>query len=380
MNEDSEPDLLELDGSAGGGQLLRTALGLSMATGRAFQMRRVRGSRPTPGLKPQHLAAVRAAASVCDATVSGDELGSETVTFRPGAPTGGRVEIDIETAGSVTLAFDALLPVALGLDRPLVVAATGGTDVKWSPTIAHYRRAKLRLLREWGLFAAVEREQVGFYPAGGGRATLLLAPSSPSRLERIERGDLEGARIYSTESADLADRDVAARQAANAAESLRNAEIPVVERTISTAETPSTGSTATVVLDYEETVAGFDALGERGTPAEEVGARVVDAAVSFHRRDSGPDADSSSDTDSSPDAGDGAAAPSPANATTSGNTPAVDAHTADQLVVFLALCGGRVTVPEVTDHVRTGIDLVAEFGLDVTVIEGSPPTLVAEGH
>jgi RNA 3'-terminal phosphate cyclase (ATP) len=372
----TDEELLELDGSAGGGQLLRTALALSMVTRQPFRMQNVRGDRSTPGLKPQHRTGVRAAAEVCDATVSGAEQGSETLTFRPGtlngsdsrsdsdfAPDPGprRVEVEIGTAGSVLLLFDALLPLAAELDRPLAVTTTGGTDVKWSPTLAHYRRVKLPLVREAGVFAAVESARTGFYPAGGGEATLWLAPSELSPVEVTDRGSLAGVRIYSKASRDLADANVSERQAASAVERLRGGlrdgagkapresadESPITETTVSSVETPSPGSAVTVALDYEGTTAGFDALGERGKSAEEVGTEAAEAALAFHE-----------------------------------GTGAVDRHTADQLVVFLALAGGRVAIPEATDHVRTGMDLVNEFGFSVELAEGDsrdPPTLTAPG-
>ncbi|WP_135854201.1 RNA 3'-terminal phosphate cyclase [Halorussus salinus] len=380
MTENADDRLLELDGAAGGGQLVRTALALSMVADEPFRMTNVRGDRPTPGLKPQHLAAVRAAAEVCDAAVEGAEQGAEELTFRPGSPTGGeresaeresrrttfdggRVEVDIGTAGSATLLFDALLPVAVALDRPLAVTATGGTDVKWSPSMAHYRRVKLPLVREAGLLATVECDRTGFFPAGGGEATLWLAPAARSDLTALDLtapGDLRGVRVRSKESADLADADVAARQAASARERLRAGdgatvpdEVSVTEETHSSVATSSPGSALAVVLDYEETTVGFDALGEKGKPAEAVGREAAARAVEFRRRVEEYDS--------------------------AAVAPAVDAHTADQLVVVLALAGGRVAIPAVTGHVRTCVDLVGEFGFEVRIEEDGdgPPVLTA---
>lgn len=56
--------MMEIDGSEGegGGQVLRTALTLSMITGRPFRMAQIRARRPKPGLMRQHLVAVQAAA------------------------------------------------------------------------------------------------------------------------------------------------------------------------------------------------------------------------------------------------------------------------------------------------------------------------------
>lgn len=112
--------------------------------------------------------------------------------------------MEIGTAGSVPLLFDAVVPLATVLEASLSVTATGGTDVTRSPTAAHYRRTKLRLLRRYGLGAAVEVDRPGFYSAGGGQATLRLFPSSLSRLELAERGTLEGSRVDSLAAEALA--------------------------------------------------------------------------------------------------------------------------------------------------------------------------------
>ena len=255
--------MIEIDGSDGGGQVLRTALGLSARTGDPVRVENVRGNRPTPGLGAQHLTALRAVAAVADADASGDELGAETVEFRPGSLDDGddAVSVDVGTAGSVALVFDAILPVADALSAPVSVRATGGTDVRWSPTADHYRRVKLPLLARFGVDAPV--------------AT--------------------------------------------------NAE---------TAETTSPGAAVLVRARYDRTLAGFDEVGEKGVPAERV---AEDAVGRFARWRDGPGV--------------------------------VDARTADQLLPFVALAGGTVRIPRVTDHVRTNADAVRAFGYALDVKE-----------
>lgn len=369
--------MLELDGADGGGQLVRTALALSAVTGEPFRMENVRGGRSEPGLRPQHLAAVRAVAAACDATVEADERGAETLVVEPGDLRGGTVAVDVGTAGSLTLVFDALLPLATALPAPLSVVATGGTDVKWSPPADYYRRVKLPLVREMGLAAAVDVDRRGFYPAGGGAATLYLAPSSPPPLSLPTRRGVTGWRVYSVASTDLADASVAERQAGAAVERLAedggvddggggeadavsddgpsedgrpdgengdDGGPGVVERTVTYAEADSSGTALVVRADCGASVAGFDALGERGRPAEDVGRAAADRALDF----------------------------------AAGGAP-VDRHMADQVVVLLALAGGRVRVPAVTDHVAANVDLVSAFGFDVSVAAGEDgPVLVAE--
>lgn len=334
--------MLEIDGGEGGGQILRSAMALSALTQTPVEVTAIRGNRPEPGLKHQHLAAVEVLAEICDASLDGATRGSETLQFDPGEPTGGQYSVDIGTAGSITLLFDAVLPLATTLSEPLSVTATGGTEVKWSPPLTAHQRVKLPLCRRVGLQAAIERERTGFYPAGGGRATLHLAPSSLSSLSLTDRGPLRGARIYSRESTDLGTDDVATRQARAAQSRLEEAGIEVTETVTATAATESPGSALTVVLEFDHTRAGFDALGEPGKPAEDVARDAVTDALTFEK---------------------GAAA--------------VDRYLADQLLVVLALAGGEVTVPERTAHVETSLGLLAEFGFDVTVQKGTPPTVTA---
>ncbi|MFB6188419.1 MAG: RNA 3'-terminal phosphate cyclase, partial [Halapricum sp.] len=297
----------------------------------------IRGSRPEPGLRPQHLAAVDLVAAYCDADVDGAELASETVTFDPGETRLRTLTVSIPTAGSVTLLLDTVLALATVADEPIIVTATGGTDVKWSPTVAYLRRVKLPLLARFGLDASLLLGRTGFYPAGGGEVTLRLRPSSLSRIDLPDRGALDRVEIYSKASTDLAERDVAERQADHARERLRAADIratgiETTDPTVEYVETRSTGSTLLLRGVYERSLAGFDALGERGRTAEAVADRAVEAFTGFH---------------------DGAAA--------------VEEHMADQLLLFLALAGGRVRIARVTEHVETTLSLLEAFGVDVTL-------------
>lgn len=85
--------IIALDGAQGegGGQILRSALSLSMITGQPFEMSGIRAGRAKPGLLRQHLTAVRAATEICGAQVNGDELGSQQLRFTPGADSRRRV-------------------------------------------------------------------------------------------------------------------------------------------------------------------------------------------------------------------------------------------------------------------------------------------------
>ena len=345
-----------LDGHDAGGQFLRRALTLSALENAPVRLERVRGNRPEPGLANQHLAVLELLAAVCDAEVAGDELGAETIEFRPDTADGidgGTYAVDVGTAGSLTLLIDALLPLASRLEAPLVVTATGGTDVAWSPPVDYLRRVKLPVLRRHGLQASLEVERRGFYPAGGGRLQLQLAPSSFAPLSLETRGEPAGVRVYSTTAAALADADVAGRQATAALgrlEDRSDGSLRCLERVETLADTACPGSVIVLALECAPSepehgdsrrlpIAGFSALGEPGKPAERVGEEAADAALAFL---------------------DG--------------TAAVDAHLGDQVLDHLALAGGRVRLPALTNHVETSRRLLESFGYDLGVVAEFPET------
>lgn len=334
--------MLEIDGASGGGQLLRTAVSLSALTGEPFRMSRIREERPEPGLRPQHVAAVEAVGAIAGAERFGAEVGSSSVEFRPTGVSPGRYEVDVGTAGCVTLVFDAVLPLATGIDGHLSLSVRGGTDVRWAPTLDYHRRVKLPLLRRHGLLAAVDVDRRGFYPVGGGQATLVLGPST---MDPFALGSAEGvrtARTYSVAAESLAHRDVAERQAEAAVAGLWDLDVEPTERSIEYVAASSPGSVITVRVDGRGTLAGFDATGARGKRAETVGEEVLEAVRRW-----------------------------------SGRGAPVDTHMADQLLAFLAIGGGRIVVPALTEHVRTKRRVLEKFGYEITIEEGEPPVLSA---
>jgi RNA 3'-terminal phosphate cyclase (ATP) len=259
----------------------------------------------------------------------------------PERPPRGDVSVDVGTAGRVTLVFDTVYPLAVALDAPISVTVSGGTDVEWAPTFDWYRRVKLPLLARSGLAVDTALERRGFYPAGGGRATLTVAPSSLQPLGLDTRGEVV-ASVHAVAADALAEADVCARAVERVRERLS---LSTVEATTAYADTDSPGFVLTVSVAGASR-AGFDALGERGVPAEEVADGVVDAVHGWLD-------------------GEGV----------------VDAHLADQLVVPLALAGGVVRIPRSTAHVRTSLALVERFGVDVERRqEGESVVLAVDEH
>jgi len=125
--------MIELDGAAGegGGQILRTALALSMITGQPFRITHIRANRSKPGLMRQHLVAVQAAQQVSKAVVTGAEVGARELSFVPGPITAGDYDFAIGTAGSCTLVLQTVVLALLHADAPSTIRISGGTHNAW---------------------------------------------------------------------------------------------------------------------------------------------------------------------------------------------------------------------------------------------------------
>jgi len=186
--------MILIDGSIGegGGQILRTALGLSMVTGRAFRIEKIRAGREKPGLLRQHLTAVNAAAAICGASVEGAAISSCELSFTPGKVKAGEYAFSIGTAGSTTLVLQTVLPALLTADGPSCLTLEGGTHNPHAPPIEFLEKAFLPLVNRMGPTVRVALERAGFYPAGGGRFVVNVEPAAKLLpLHLPERGEIK---------------------------------------------------------------------------------------------------------------------------------------------------------------------------------------------
>jgi RNA 3'-terminal phosphate cyclase (ATP) len=187
-------DWITIDGSSGegGGQMLRTALALSLVTGRPFRIDQIRAKRQKPGLLRQHLTAVHAAAAVGRARIAGDDLGSPTLTFEPGAVHGGDYHWSVGTAGSATLVLQAVLPALMTVRERSELTLEGGTHNPNAPPFDFLARTFLPLVGRMGATIDSTLERHGFYPAGGGRFCVSVTPCRElERLSILERGPVQ---------------------------------------------------------------------------------------------------------------------------------------------------------------------------------------------
>jgi RNA 3'-terminal phosphate cyclase (ATP) len=276
-------DFLDIDGSMGegGGQVLRSSLSLSILTQRPIRLENIRAHRDRPGLRPQHLVALRSAARISSGIVRGDRVGSTAISFEPGPARPGDYLFDIGTAGATSLVMQTLLPPLALADGPSTVMIHGGTHVPWSPCF-HYLDWHWRpMLGRIGIDFELELQMAGFYPRGGGQIAARIAGGSRVRgVALAGRGRLVRIRGLSA-VADLP-QEIAERQRKQAVKGLGqlpdDAEIDI--ETVSL-PTRSKGTLLLLLAEFEQSQACFFALGARGKRAETVADEAVDRLAQF---------------------------------------------------------------------------------------------------
>lgn len=311
-----------LDGAVGGGQLLRTALSLSMLTGTPFRIERIRGGRSRPGLLRQHLTSVQAAAAVCGAQVEGAVLGSQTLSFRPGPIRGGDYRFAIGSAGSCTLVLQTVLPALWFADGPATVTVSGGTHNQSAPPADFLIRSWQPLLARMGVRQRLELRRHGFYPAGGGELRASVEPCAAlAGLELVERGERQGVHAEARVAglpASIAWRELERVKARIAGVDGRLSELP-------SAEGP--GNVLLIEVASAALSELFTGFGLKGVSAESVAEQTVDEVDRYLR-----------------------------------SGAAVGEHLADQLLLPLALAGGGAfTTTHISEHLRSNAAVVERF-------------------
>lgn len=338
--------MIEIDGAygSGGGQILRTACALSTVTKKPCHVFNIRKSRPKPGLATQHLLGIQALAQLCSGKLEGDYLGSEEIKFYPEEIRARDLHVKIETAGSITLALQALIPPALFASEPLKITFDGGaTDTFFSPTIDHFQYVFLKNLdynpstasscslrsRAPKMSTKVEINilERGYYPEGGAKIEVAIYPSKLKNFHLTERGKLQKILVISGSSEFLKNKKVAERQLAGVREILGKLKLPMEEK-VEYYKSQCPGSQICLAALFENTVIGTDNLGKLGKRAEDVG---KEAALELLKEQK--------------------------------SQACLDKHLADQILPYMALAPGKsqVTVSKITNHCKTNIWVIEKF-------------------
>lgn len=325
-------NMIELDGSTGegGGQILRTALSLSMCTAVPLRIHNIRGKRPKPGLMRQHLACVQAAQAISGATVQGAELGSQTLVFEPEHVRAGDYSFAIGTAGSCTLVLQTVLPALMLADGTSRLALSGGTHNPMAPPYHFIERSFAPLLKRMGVSLNLTLRRHGFYPAGGGEIDATIVPASAGLqpfdlLDRGAPGECFAESLIPALPRSVANRELEAVGAALGwgPDQLR---MPPVRQN----EGP--GNALMVTLGHEHVTELFTSFGEKGVSSGHVAHAVIQEAHEYQK-----------------------------------GTAAAGPYLADQLALPLALAvhhSGRsaaYTCSKLTEHAQTNFGVIRSF-------------------
>ena len=312
--------MIEIDGSygEGGGQIIRTVVALSAITGKPCVIKNIRSGRPNPGLQAQHLEAVKAVAKLCNGNTDA-KLGATDVTFEPDRIEGGHFNINIGTAGAISLIIQAVSLPAIHAESPVNLRIVGGTHVRWSPSMDYMQNIFCYYMKKLGIDFIIDVEKHGFFPKGGGRVTMQVTPCNPGEIELTETGKLVETQVFSIATEDLRSREVAERQITGVERF-----VAVSKKSVKYVQAESTGSAVHVQRVYENCILGASGVGDKNVSAIAVG----EAAGHELKNQSG----------------------------------CVDKHMTDQLLPFLAFApGSRIQVSEITEHARTNIWAIEQF-------------------
>ncbi len=356
--------MIEIDGSVGGGQILRSSLSLSAITSKSIRIINIRKKRPSPGIQPQHKCAIDLLAKICNASLKGNKIGSDFMEFEPSKISGGIYEFNIGTAGSIALILQVILPVSLFSPTPSEFTIIGGTDTQWSPSSLYFSQVFCENIKRFGINTKTNILNYGFYPKGGGKVNFIvnkeeknnkqnnhsklqeksnyitstkneskiILPNYFSQNQKLktvnftDRGKINGIEIFSIASKGLSKRKVAERQAEEFLKHIPDW-LNVIEKHIFYVDSLSEGSSILSILKCENSYLGALSIGKKGKSAEEVGAECVQNFKYEINSNS-----------------------------------ALDKYMADQILIYIALAGkGNLKTSEITEHTITNISIIEKF-------------------
>ena len=320
--------MLVIDGSygEGGGQIVRTAVALSVLTKQPIEITNIRAQRPIPGLRPQHYTAISCIQKICDAEVEGLTVHSMNLKFTPHDIKPGTYTFDIGTAGSMILVFQACLLSAFHTPFPVTIKLRGGSDVRWAPSWDYFTSVFLPLISKMGIKTEAKLIKRGYYPTGGGEAILIVYP-----VEKLNSFHAEEPQIF-TEMNGIIHR---ANLPDHISTRMKHAALKIAMKyklhsniKIDAVSSSSPGTGITLWSESGSTILGSTLLGEKAVSAERVGEIAANQLM---------------------------------QEILSGAT--IDRYGIDQILPYLVLAqkGSSCLIREISNHMKTNMWLIKQF-------------------
>ncbi|RMW38904.1 MAG: RNA 3'-phosphate cyclase [Nitrosopumilus sp.] len=261
-------DFLKINGGhgEGGGQIIRSAITLSSITKQPIHIVNIRKNRKVPGLKAQHLTAIKILKKISNSKVFGDEIGSTELKFIPGEIKNSKLSENVGTAGSISLILQVLIPIVAISQKKLDLSIKGGTDVQWSPTMFYTQHVLREAYSRMGINFSVDLKKRGYYPKGNGEMNLEINPSNVKAISLSKRKTNQ-AKILSTFS--KISNEKIEREIKRIKEKLVNENF-VVDIEIRKEEALDSGASLLIYIIDENSITGIDSLFDKKTQSFDI--------------------------------------------------------------------------------------------------------------
>ncbi|MCE7737139.1 MAG: hypothetical protein GPJ54_19790 [Candidatus Heimdallarchaeota archaeon] len=318
---------IEIDGSVGGGSVLRVAVPLALGLHKSIKISNIRANRKKPGLRNQHLIGLEALADITGSELIGGKIGSTTIQFMPAdtSITKDHLSINISTAASVSLILQTLSNYAFVSGNDIELDFTGGgSHTNWSPNMDYVNHVTNPIFQIFGQEIDINLNKTGFFPKGGAKGRIKIRNHLVDSPINITNDQVSDIIISLVGSSSLQKANVLERQL-NLISDKFGKDYKITNN-LKYTDSLNPGTSVTVIINHSSNIPkGISKLGERGVSSEKIATQLyLQCEIEIAR------------------------------------LSAVDEYMADQLILPLALSpiGSSITIPSVTDHVRVNLNLV----------------------
>jgi RNA 3'-terminal phosphate cyclase (ATP) len=268
--------LLIIDGSTGegGGQILRSALTISTIIKKPIKIINIRTKRNNPGLRHQHVTTIKLLSKLFNINIENVRLGAEWINIifdkKDIEINKDILNIDIGTAGSIPLLLQTLIPTIAISQQNIVIQLTGGTDVKYSPTIDYIKYVMKDVYSKIGIFFNINVIKRGFYPNGKGIVNINIQKAKT--LKPIDFCNFKEINPNILSIVGSLPKHITDRQISGALSNLEKNGIKCDKYKSSIENSASPGSSILIYSSSESGIyLGADSVGEKNIRAETVG-------------------------------------------------------------------------------------------------------------